>query len=1216
MGDGTMLVSASTMQALQTSEERDKIALKAAEKSGVSGDFSTFFQEMSAADTAIAKAERQEEALVRRSVVQFRAASPDLPGIAKGTMASSYWCERLGVDAIISSNDIKGDDGRLSAPGIKEVSNFWINRKATAQYGQQSVGPQVKYCIPEATRLEINPQVQAQAEELAQVTGDFAALSQRYVEHKEKEQTRPYQNLEDETSQTSRPDWLYDTLSADQYGQLADQANVVKGLTRYVQGEWQRLAINGTSVPSAMAQHHSQLKPWEVCNRDLPHGAIVAYYRSPFPNVGAAAIAINNTEIIKEQDREAFSKSGVAYLPPWTAKNIAITDFDGDMNGFFVGYQATAADLPQQIRAELASVEALPPAQQYEAGRALFERMQHQLDQGQESRITPDEHPLAVKEFTERNAPEVKPPEVVKQAKEKHPWPEEESHAAATWKAWGTTADNPIGKVANAGMSLQAQALEMKYTPVERKEALLKQVSGHCSKLLTQVDAGEVSIPDDDWLTAQDFPPYYRERIAHIVNSKNLLSRYKTPEQRQAFSETYLNAASDLFSEVANGPNAVNLQTAVDMAKSAKGIDQELHKFVVALQYKPDVFRQNKNNPEIYVGDNKMPTNTEEPIAWNVRTVNEHYSGAQLEERLHQEFQAVFPKTDNEQQKEQTKAIIKNYNSLMRKAVTGKSRQRQRRAEDQQPTLQVSVSEGRVLTLQNIQDAQGQLPIWRADGPQPDWTIRVKQEPSASPKERFPAQLIFVDRKGTTQAERVGYVSPESAIQHNLAQQLQRPGQKLSVSALDVTMQVPWAQQNDTDLLFEQANRYIDSALAPPVGKEPAAHRQEMAIALWRQSDGRHIVMKQFPEILRDRLAQVPEIAVARLQISREIAQRLIERSPHVIQFGKDSFLVKGSEAILPSVSVLKPDGDRFLIGAVAARSIALREGTTYMAAFFKNPGSEKVVDMQVMDLPAVEQTQAEIAAFTEGRSHMTFAYEPHAAYSVRDGQIVIAQVQEGRPVALRVGAQHRIDAKLAAQSGAAQRWADVEKSSPSALFEQLAAAHGDGKQLWGLNVEPIGTYDRGQITPFPVPEQSQQVIAQAAFSKEPAPVSVSQPQARPASLELYERYSAQDSGVLAAVAAANPQMQERLDCGIAERAIADGHPIAAVQAAITRHSPEAQRSGQPETYAKNVVKQVTSKTAKAANSPAKQSAKATAQSRQQQPKRGRTKAKDNGMGY
>ncbi|WP_121971122.1 hypothetical protein [Leptolyngbya sp. BC1307] len=732
MGDGTMLVTHSTMRSLQTSEERETIALKAAEKSGVSGDFSTLFQEMSAADTAVAISDRQEEALARRSVVQFRAASPDLPGIAKGTMASSYWCDRLGVDAIISSNDIKGDDGRLAAPGIKEVSNFWINRKAIAQYGQQSVGPQVKYTIPEATRLEVNPKVQAQAEELAQVTGDFAALSQRYMEHKEKERSRPYQELENEALQASRPGWLYDALSADKYGQLTGQAKVVDGLSRYVRGEWLRLATNGTSVPSAMAQHHSQLKPWEVCNKDLPHGAIVAYYRSPFPNVGAAAIAINNTEIIREQDREAFSKQGVAYLPPWTAKNIAITDFDGDMNGFFVGYQATVPDLPQQIRAGLAAVEALPPAQQYEAGRALFEQMMMQLEQGQEDRLTPDEHPLAVKEFAEKNAPEVRPPEIIKQTKEKHPWQEGESHAAATWRAWEITADNSTGKVANAGMSLQALALEMRYAPDEKKEEILKQVSGHCEHLLAKVDRGKISIPDDDWLTSQGFSPFYTERIAHIANSKNLLSRYKMPEQRQAFSETYLNAASTLFLEVANGPNAANLQTAVDMAKSAKGINEEMHKFVVALQYKQDDFRKSKNNPEVYVGGKEMPTNTEEPIAWNVQTVNEHYSDAQLEERLHQEFQSIFPMADTQQQEWQAKAIIQNYNSLMAKAIKGKARHRQRRPEDQKPTLQVTGSDSRALTLQNIQDAQGKLPIWRAEGLQPNWTVRVKQDHRAS----------------------------------------------------------------------------------------------------------------------------------------------------------------------------------------------------------------------------------------------------------------------------------------------------------------------------------------------------------------------------------------------------------------------------------------------------------------------------------------------------
>ena len=64
------------------------------------------------------------------------------------------------------------------------------------------------------------------------------------------------------------------------------------------------------------------------------------------------------------------------------------------------------------------------------------------------------------------------------------------------------------------------------------------------------------------------------------------------------------------------------------------------------------------------------------------------------------------------------------------------------------------------------------------------------------------------------------------------------------------------------------------------------------------------------------------------------------------------------------------------------------------------------------------------------------------------------------------------------------------------------------------------------------------------------------------------------------AVAAGNPQLQQRLDSAVVKRAIADGHPIEAVQDAIAQHSPEAQRSGQPDTYAKNVVRQANNNTA------------------------------------
>jgi hypothetical protein len=1180
MGDGTMLVSDDTMQSLQTIEERDKIALKSAERSGISGDISALAQEMLQADTAVITAEHQEVALARRSVVQFRAASPDLPGIAKGTMASSDWCARLGVDAIISTNNIKGDDGRLSAPGIKAVSNFWINRKAIARYGQQSVGPQVKYTIPKATRLEINPKVQAQAEALAPVAGDFAALSQRYLEQKERDRSRPYQGIEDEWLQTTRPDWLYDTLSADKYGQLTNQAKVVDGLSRYVRGEWLRLATNGTSVPSAMAQHHSQLKPWEVCNKDLPHGAIVAYYRSPFPNVGAAAIAINNTEIIREQDKGAYSKQGVAYLAPWTAKNIAVTDFDGDMNGFFVGYQATVSDLPQQIRTELASIQGLPAAEQYEAGRALFGWMIQQLEAGQESRIVLDESPLAVKEFIDKNAPNVKPPAIVKQTKEKHPWHENESHAAATWRAWAITADNPTGKVANAGMSLQALALEMKYTPVEQKKVLLAQISEHFSELLAKVDAGKVSIPDDDWLDLQSFSPFYRERIEKIAEASIEVKATKDPQQRSKATEMHLQEASDFFSEVANGPNAVNLQTAVDMAKSATGIDQELHKFVKALPYKPDVFRKNKNNPEIYVNGKAMPTNTVEPIALCIQAVNSQYSGAQLEECLHQEFQAIFPKTDDVQQQMQAQTIVRNYNGLIRQAVTGKGRQWQRRAEDRQPTLQATSANGRTIILQSIQDEQGKLPIWRAEGPQPNWTIRIKQEPEAIPNQQFPAQLIFTDSQGVTQAERLGYVSVESARQHNLAQRLQQPGEKISFTAPQVTMKVPWAQQNDTDLFYEEASRYLEQALTPPNGQAPDVYRQEIAIALWQRykdqaADGRHIVMKQLPDILRDRLSRVPEITVGRLQISGESIQRLIDKSPHTIQFGKDTFPSKAGDVLVPSISVLKPDGDGFLIGAVAARNIALPEGATYMASFSKNPGSDRVVDMQVMDLPTIEQTSAEIAAFQSGRSHLTFDYEPHAAYGVREGQVVIAQTEEGgEQIALRVQGQHPIDATLVATAGAAQRWAAVEQSSPERLNEQMSVAHREGKQLWGLNVQPLGAYHKGKITPFEVSAVAQQTATSSVVSEARAKPSVAEQPVpeKSASEQLWEKYSAQPGGSLAIVAANSPGTQAHLDLRMAQRAIADGCLIEAVIEAIAQHSPLAKEMPEPETYASGIV--------------------------------------------
>ena len=521
MGDGTMLVSEAVMRSLMTTEDEGLNPLTL--------------------------------------VTQFRAASPDFPGMAKGTLTYSKWCEDLGVEAIVSRSDIKGNDGRFSRAGIHEVESFWINRKADAQYGFQSVGPQVKGCIPESTLHEFNPRMKEKAEKLAAIAADPVALMQYYAQKKVDQE-----EVEDDVPGQVPKDWLKELAIADPHGMLAGFKRVNSELERFLKGERKDLAIRGIEVPSATAQNHGSLKPWEITNRDLPQGAIVAYYRSPFPNVGAAAIAINNIRSLRWEDAEAYDKAGVIFLNPWTAKNIAITDFDGDRNGCFVGFTAVdGTTLPDVMRSQLAWTEELPEAKQYEAARSLIQ----QLITEQEL-VKPADYPQAVTEFVERNAHDRKPPEIVKAVKVKHEWnSDRESHSAATWRAWERTAQNPTGMVANVGMTLQSLAMETIYISVDRKEALLEEISAHHRKILNRVQSGKLVIPKG--VLKYDV----KERIETIASSSQDL---KTVKDRVGFVDDRLNLVNELLNDLVNGPNAVNLQTAVDTAKSSRGIDLEV----------------------------------------------------------------------------------------------------------------------------------------------------------------------------------------------------------------------------------------------------------------------------------------------------------------------------------------------------------------------------------------------------------------------------------------------------------------------------------------------------------------------------------------------------------------------------------------------------------------------------------------------------------------
>jgi hypothetical protein len=239
----------------------------------------------------------------------------------------------------------------------------------------------------------------------------------------------------------------------------------------------------------------------------------------------------------------------------------------------------------------------------------------------EQSPIEPGQYPLAVKEFIDRNQPDRKPPDIAKQPKEKHPWHKGESRTAAAWRAWQATAESLIGKVANVGMILQSLAWETQYCPDQKKLPLLQQISSSYEKFLRDGKLNE--------------NPYFRERredIQSIARSRQELSKITDAQERETYVQTQLDKTHRLLANLANGANAANLQTAVDSAKSCRGIDEEIHQLAQALAYKPHELRQHQKDANVYLRGKTMPTNTEEPIGWGVEQANQLYQDSKLPE--------------------------------------------------------------------------------------------------------------------------------------------------------------------------------------------------------------------------------------------------------------------------------------------------------------------------------------------------------------------------------------------------------------------------------------------------------------------------------------------------------------------------------------------------------------------------------------------------------
>ena len=964
MGDGTTLLPRDIVKQLITPEERDSITKKAFQKAGVGiTDITSIVQDIDETDIALANVDHLLDKLADRTVSQFRAATPSLSGIIKGTLASSVWCDRLGVDAIISVDCIKGADSQLLTPGIHEVDNFWINRKSDAQYGNQGVGPQVKDCIPNATLNEFNPRIEAQVEELSAIAGDYTQLSQHYKDQHERKRLRTVEHFEGsrKEEQPERSDWLYDVLEADKFQQLLRFSRVNDGLKRHLQGEWRGNALQGVYLPSAMAQHHGEMKPWEVCNKNLEHGTIVACFRSPLSSGSAMGVLIVNNDAIEASDPEAFAKDGVAYFHPWTEEIVLITDNDGDQNPFLKGYVATVDDLPQQVRQQMASVKELPLAQQYEAWRSLAGEMIDRMEAGQEERIVAGEYPLAVKEVIELNAPDVKPPQVNKQPKVKFPWEEGETRSAATWRAAQTAADNPTGLVANSSMTLRALAIEMRQdAPPKQKEGLLRQVASHYTRLLRKAEKKELFIPNDVWLRKEGFKAYdFSNRMREVASVGKRLDQIKDSLQRQRLVNDTLDYASQILTDFVDGPNATNLQAAVDTPKNYTRPNPVIQNLAKALPHKPDNLRKTQKLPSNYRGKENqvIDANIDGPVAKVIRFLNEIYQKIQkqLPELPNEAFKDLFPKDCTPEQERKALEMPRSYNQLIETRRKAQERLQERRPEDQQPTLLLTAVSDRQVVVQGIKDDELSIPIWRTKGVQPDWEITVRQNFKAeSESTRFPTTLTFTDAKGETQTESLGYISQESVAQHGLKDRLQRSDNTLSIRSPHVQAQPPFAQENNVDALLAIANKYAETA----VEQIPEEERPAYLSALWRESDGMGFGLKHFTDLIADRLSTIPEISITGVHYQPEAVQAIPE-GECTTKFSEYTYQTKaGIKKTSSSISIITSDGEEMHLGAVDARSMHLPIGTTVTANITVEE-SGKAATMQVLDVVISQPSEA-----------------------------------------------------------------------------------------------------------------------------------------------------------------------------------------------------------------------------------------------------------------
>ncbi len=527
--------------------------------------------------------------------------------IGKGTLAPD---SRLGdktkirYELILPTSSFKGRKGQDAIKPGEYTLDIGIGVKSIAEYGKQSLGPQVLVNYPKGVKEDLLPILQDKADKLAKSQGDIHSLAEHFVKtYKERAKYQAEvvsdnegeitsldgsdaEPDESETTKTNEKN-LYALLEKDlkHHGQLLEHPYVIGELQKFLQRQWKDIALGrAIKFQSALAQPNLDLKEDEVCVPRMPDGAELIVTRSPLVNS-------NGVIVLKNRHVPYLMRTdGSIHINPVTAALHLQADFDGD--------------------------------------RLAFERA--------------EKYPNLSSEIKESLRTENRYPDVVKRDKLPYKGSFEEIAVSAV--------QNDIGKIANQIMSAVTLRWETTLMPDEEKKGYVQNVAQYYRGLLAK---------DTDPKNEFKIPEPYRKEIQSIAN----LSKTLTPENIETTLQTVRDIQFKIVGELSN-----ELQVAVDGPKSASRPQSAVMNACRQIGgYQSVNWLKEKKNPLLYQ-TTALQSSNHSPIDLMAKSTNEKWQQNRLIARPIVQFRSLFSDTVTPQLQEKAQVVKETYNGYLKTA--------------------------------------------------------------------------------------------------------------------------------------------------------------------------------------------------------------------------------------------------------------------------------------------------------------------------------------------------------------------------------------------------------------------------------------------------------------------------------------------------------------------------------------------------------------------